>query len=256
MDKLKLGFLSATGGYLVGGVFGFTLGVLIGYDEPVKTAPISRLPVYKVNHKAIQQAKAFTVLITHEGFGSGGRGTGVIIDKTHVLTCAHLIPNTPEMEIWVYPYPGANVIKAKVVWASRQKDLAVFQLESEVLLSIYPTFKDAVDGEPITIIGNTLGSMKWFVSYGLVSIHQGIYVLTDGLVKPGNSGGPWIDNNGNVIALSDWGLRDKAGCDTGVNGGVGGKAILEFLKAWKNPTLMDMLMGKITHPTPIVTVCK
>src|SRR5579872_875473 len=52
--------------------------------------PTTRYHGYEINRAAIARTKAFTVLISNEGIGGVGRGTGILIDATHVLTCAHM----------------------------------------------------------------------------------------------------------------------------------------------------------------------
>ncbi len=216
---------------------------LYSKPKPRIKAPTTRYHGYELNRKAIKQAKLWTVLISAEGFSGGGRGTGVLIDPTHVLTCAHvaLIPND---EMLVYFYPGYVLAKAHTVYTDRSKDLAVLEIDIPVTSPHYATFQESVyDGEPITIIGNILGSMKWFVGYGIVSGGDGQFIYTDGLVKGGDSGGPWINEVGEIVAITDWGLQSVKGQDLGISGGVSAKAVNEFLKHWKNPSMLDILLG-------------
>lgn len=190
-------------------------------------APRTRYHGYELNHAAIQKAKKFTVLISAEGFGPRSRGTGVLLDETHVLTCAHVAEQDGN-ELWVYIYPGYEVDRAKVLYMDRGKDLAILELQIPVSGGEYPTFTTAVyDGEPITIIGNILGGMQWFVSYGIISGRTDRDLLTDGLVLGGDSGGPWIDEAGRIVAISDWGLTEN-GHAIGINGGISAETIHRF----------------------------
>lgn len=213
-----------------------------GRAKATVKAPTSRYHGYKLNHAAIQRTKWFTVLISNEGFGGVGRGTGILIDPKHILTCAHMVEAGND-DIWIFPYPGFYVDKGHPVFVNRSLDLAILELDIPIVGGPKPVFQPHVaPGQPITIIGNTLGSMKWFVSYGIISGEYKDYLLTDGLIKGGNSGGPWINDNGEVLALTDWGLQDK-GKDAGISGGVSAETILKFLHAWKNPTLFDLLLN-------------
>lgn len=213
--------------------------------KPHVTAPRTRQHGYLINHAAIQRAKLFTVLISAEGFGGIERGTGVLIDPTHILTCAHVAVNEND-ETWVYFYPGYLSARAHVVYADQSKDLAIMEIDIPVHGAPVPVFQEKYfDGQPITIIGNILGSMKWFVGYGIISGENARDLYTDGLVKGGDSGGPWINDSGEIVALTDWGLESR-GKDTGISGGISAKTINVFLKAWKTPFDLGALLG-ISH---------
>lgn len=207
---------------------------------PLTKAPTTRYHGYALNRTAIAKAKTFTVLISSEGFGHLGRGTGVLIDATHVLTCAH-VAEGPDADLWIFPYPGGAVAKGKPVFVNPHLDLAILELDTAINIPQYATFQDNhYDGEPITIIGNTMGSMKWFVTFGIISGEWDNFLLTDGVLYGGNSGGPWINENGDVVALTDWTLVYK-GKESDIHGGVPAKDIRAFLKRWKAPSISDVL---------------
>ena len=213
--------------------------------KPRAKVPVTRYHGYEINRQAIERTKAFTVLISVEGFGGTGRGTGVLLDSTHVLTCAHMVHSSID-DMWIFPYPGDIVVKGKPIMVNPSVDLAILELSKPVVIAHYATFQEMhYDGEPITIIGNTLGSMKWFVSFGIVSGEFENYILTDGMLYGGNSGGPWINEKGEVVALTDWTLLRGAE-ETGIHGGVAAKTIHAFLKAWKAPSItqiFQMILG-------------
>ncbi len=226
------------------------LCVFAGYrlhtvPKPRVTAPHVRQHGYLINHVAIHKAKLFTVLISAEGFGRIERGTGILLDSTHILTCAHVALHGNE-ETFVYFYPGYMTCRARTVFADKHKDLAIMEIDIPVSGAPIPVFQEKTfDGQPITIIGNILGSMKWFVGYGIVSGGSGNFIYTDGLVRGGDSGGPWINDNGEVIALTDWGLESSGGKEEGISGGISAKTINDFLRAWRTPSILEMLLGSL-----------
>ena len=218
-------------------------GILGRVPTPKATAkaPTTRYHGYELNRAAIHKAKEWTVLISAEGFGGIERGSGVLIDSMTVLTCAHVAQSDNE-ELWVVTYPGNYLYHAKVGRIDIGNDLATLKLDRSVETRNFPVFQAMhYDGEPITIIGNILGSMKWFVGYGIISGENTRDLYTDGLVLGGDSGGPWINEKGEVVALSDWGLQGKNG-PIGISGGISGHVIQKFLKSLKEPSILDILM--------------
>ena len=211
---------------------------------PLTHTPLVRQTGYPIQHDVIERAKRFTVLISNEGFIGRSRGTGILIDPTHVLTCAHVMESVAD-ETWVYVYPANEVLRGRLEFQNRKLDLAIVVLNRPVLLPKYPVFQEQTgDGEPITIVGNMLGSMKWMVSYGIISAQMPPFLLTDGLIHGGNSGGPWINEAGEIVALTDWGLV-KNGVDQGISGGVSAKTIHGFLKSWKHPNAMELFLRSL-----------
>src|SRR5260221_9575511 len=104
---------------------GFTLYKHI--PTPRAKVPVTRYHGYELNRGAINRARALTVLISREDFGGIGRGTGILIDATHVLTCAHMVEG-PNDDLWIFPYPPGVVLKGRTVFISHGDDLAILEL--------------------------------------------------------------------------------------------------------------------------------
>jgi S1-C subfamily serine protease len=186
------------------------------------------VPAFADRHADIELMKAQTVLVTNEGFVGGGRGSGILMDSTHVLTCAHMTKD-PNDEFFVYTYPLGTVAKGHVMFVNFHNDLMIIKLDAPVPFVKAPIFeRDTYDGEPITVIGNALGSMKWYVTVGVVSGHEGRDLLTDASVHHGNSGGPWFNAAGKIVGITDWGLNKE----TGVSGGITTLTLGETLDIW------------------------
>ncbi len=147
-------------------------------------------------------------------------------------------------EFFVYTYPLGSVIRAHVEYGNANMDLAVLVLEKPIVLVAYPRFEHHyTEGDPVTVIGNALGAMKWLVSKGVISGQEGQYLITDAHVNHGNSGGPWFDADGSVVALSDWLIQPESG--PGVYGGISAATIEDFLVEREGAKTMAALLG---HP--------
>jgi S1-C subfamily serine protease len=205
-----------------------------------------KYPPYYINPKRLEEMKDFTVLISDEGIAGIARCTGIVTDSTHILTCAHCVPKE-DAEMWVYTHPIGTVRIATVQYFERNADLALLMVKEPIKLKRYPVFEPCVEvGEPIIVIGNILGSMHWFVSYGIISDLYFGYVVTDATSRGGNSGGPWLNYEGKIVGVTDWGMEDSKGQDLGVHGGISGKTVLKFLADAKNPNPIQMLFDIMT----------
>jgi S1-C subfamily serine protease len=191
----------------------------------------------------VVNARNLTVLISNEGFDGSGRGTGILLDSTHVLTCAHMFREWTD-NLFVYTYPLGQVVGSTVEASSQQLDLAILVLDSSVPIAGEPVFQDKVEeGDAVTVIGNALGGMHWFVSHGIISGTDHGFLLTDALVNPGNSGGPWINDKGEVVALTDWRIGPNDATHVpGLVGGVSGTNINRFLRVYKIRKAMEGLV--------------
>lgn len=178
----------------------------------------------------IRMEQSVTVLVTNEGLLGGGRGSGVLLDPTHVLTCAHMA-KSPSDEFFIYTYPLGAVIRGEVEAADIYHDLLIIKLAKPVAVARFAQFEHHwMEGDSVTVIGNKLGGMSWLVSRGVISGQQREFLLTDASIHPGNSGGPWFNDDGDIVAITDWGLKDGSG----ISGGIAAEIIEAFLAKWKS----------------------
>ena len=117
-----------------------------------------------------------------------------------------------------------------MVYSDYGKDLAILEIDVPAYAEHYATFtNEHWDGEPIISIGNAQGSMTWFVTYGIISGENSRDLYTDGQIYEGDSGGPWINGEGQIVALTDWRLTNlKEGQQ--ISGGIASHTIYDFLQ--------------------------
>jgi S1-C subfamily serine protease len=223
--------------YFLAGLLLASLALLVYQDNRLAYPPAlnPKYPTYYINPKALEEVKSFTVLISNEGMDGITRCTGVVTDATHVLTCAHCVPQSSS-EMWIYTYPIRDVRIATVQYADWSVDLALLTVKEPIKLKRYPVFDGFAEvGEPVVVVGNILGSMRWFVSYGIISDLYFGYLVTDATSRGGNSGGPWLNYEGKIIGITDWGMEGSKGQDLGVHGGIAGSKVIKFLKDARHP---------------------
>jgi len=152
-----------------------------------------------------------------------GLGSGVIVGKEgYILTNHHVIESVDQIEVAL---ADARKVRARVVGADPETDLAVLKIELEKLPSITFARPDQLRvGDIVLAIGNPFG-VGQTVTMGIVSglgrSHLGIttfesFIQTDAAINPGNSGGALVDASGNLV-----GINTAIYSQTGVSMGIG-----------------------------------
>jgi serine protease DegQ len=152
-----------------------------------------------------------------------GLGSGVIVgEEGYILTNHHVIESVDQIEVAL---ADARKVRARVVGADPETDLAVLKIELEKLPSITFARPDQLRvGDIVLAIGNPFG-VGQTVTMGIVSglgrSHLGIttfesFIQTDAAINPGNSGGALVDASGNLV-----GINTAIYSQTGVSMGIG-----------------------------------
>lgn len=185
-------------------------------------------------------------------------GSGFLIAENLVATVAHVVEGAGRLRL-TDPELGIAT-GGDVIGLDRDHDLAlirtyaslpdghVFDLDSE-----YP--KIGTDmlaigfplGQSIALNKGTITRLheRRTVGEGESAFHLSNQVLSDAALNPGNSGGPWLDPAGRVIALDESGppyddqSEDRA---QGLNGGVPAESAAQLFAGWKQEP-MDIPAG-------------
>ena len=162
-------------------------------------------------------------------------GTGFVVDdQGYILTNAHVVDENGQKATGVtvvFNKGGTQTerVKGKLVGVDVSSDVAVIKVDPKGLdlkpLPLGDSGKVTI-GEPVVAIGNPLG-YDFSITSGIVSatgrslqapngmtIPNGIQ--TDAAINQGNSGGPLIDSQGNVI-----GINEQIASQGGGNDGLG-----------------------------------
>ena len=141
------------------------------------------------------------------------QGTGFIVNENgYIVTNAHVLSGGTVIMAVNYKQ---QMINATLIGYDANLDIALLKIPGTYTsLSLADSDKVQV-GEKVIAIGNPLG-LQFSVSEGIVSaVHRqgpnGInsYIQTDAALNPGNSGGPLINNNGEVIGINNFKAGDS-----------------------------------------------
>ena len=168
----------------------------------------------------------------HPSFRAQGNGSGVIISTDGmILTSEHVVHDASDIEVTLSTrkkYP------AKVVGSDARRDLAIIRIQVKDLPAA--TLGDASAlrrGQFVLAVGSPFGfgrDGQASISFGIVSgigraipgigreldRYYGNLIQTDAAVNPGNSGGPLVNLEGEVV-----GINAVISSQTGASDGVG-----------------------------------
>lgn len=168
--------------------------------------------------KAVENVKSATVAIYLDENLNYLRASGFFIDSSGVIiTAKHAVQDYPRL--WALLYDGR---KLELILAGFQEndDLAImFPKVNEASVFPYLKFSGSSDlaiGKPVMAVGNSFGGL-WQILYGnIVNLRKEIFVKNDNpelkkfnstieydiFISKGFSGGPLVDENGNVLGVN------------------------------------------------------
>ncbi len=150
----------------------------------------------------------------------GGLGTGfVFFSNKHVATALHVVDLGRDVRV---EFPGGAVTTAEVVAWDEEHDLAILELADPAEAAPLVARWHVEIGSPVLAIGNPYGDLPRFsrelegllnfsISQGIVSAKSDAFIQTDAALSPGNSGGPMLSCDGQVIGIADRLLEQKIG---------------------------------------------
>ena len=148
---------------------------------------------------------------------AGGQGSAFVYDDTHVVTNEHVVRGGEGIEL---QYVNGDWTSTELIGTDYHSDLAVLEVDHvpEAADPLSLSDRQPVVGQEVAAIGNPLG-LEGTMTRGIVSgVNRSIsmpedYVVddleysfpnaiqTDAAVNPGNSGGPIVDLNGEVVGV-------------------------------------------------------
>ncbi len=140
-------------------------------------------------------------------------GSGLVVDsRGYVLTNAHVIGNSPSIRVRLWRNPPVDYA-AELFHVSKAQDLAVVRLQGTGPFPVASFGKAGAmhTGDAVIAVGSPYG-LEHTVSMGIVSrkldslwIDGRQYrdlIQTDAAINQGNSGGPLLDLDGEVVGIN------------------------------------------------------
>jgi serine protease Do len=149
-------------------------------------------------------------------------GAGIIVDADgYILTNAHVVegaqrirvilPSSPtDSPLELQPNHAGQILEATVLGIHKQSDLALLKIQATHLPTVpLRTGLRVRQGELVFAIGSPEG-LQDSVTMGVVSSvarqpdpeNPMVYIQTDAPLNPGNSGGPLVDIDGNLVGIN------------------------------------------------------
>ena len=165
---------------------------------------------------ALESVRNYTVVITAKTAEGVGTGTGIVLTPDgYIATNYHVVEDAQTVTVKFY---NGQAAVAEVIGYSEIDDLAVIKVNAQGLYCArIGKSADVVDSQNVYAVGTPAGEeYAWSVTKGVVSFAQrevkiydneGILqkkmklIQTDTPVNPGNSGGPLVNSNGEVLGI-------------------------------------------------------
>ena len=195
----------------------------------VPAAPPPTLSVLPSLSDMVERAKHSVVSIAVESVARGmffdftddTTGSGIVLRSDgHILTNFHVVKDATKIMVGL---PDGRTFEARVVGRDRLTDLTVLKIDADNLETATFGNSDTLRaGDWVVAMGHALDLKGGpSVTLGIVSARgrtvettQGSLfdmIQTDAAINDGNSGGPLVDLNGNVIGINTAMLRQAQG---------------------------------------------
>jgi S1-C subfamily serine protease len=140
-------------------------------------------------------------VLTDEGQGSGA----VYSEEGYIVTNYHVIKTASNIEVL---FSDGSRADAVLIGSNSVNDIALLKVDIDNLYELdFGNSNNVKIGEKVVALGNPLG-LSFTVTEGIVSAKDRIIIegsagliQTDVAVNPGNSGGPLLNKEGEVIGI-------------------------------------------------------
>ncbi len=173
---------------------------------------ISKLKVSQADFSGIieNSLKSVVGVVTESSLGTGF----VVNNEGYIVTNEHVISDAKRIRALTYDKRAFN---ATLIVKDSTRDIALLKIEEDFPQLQLADSNELQIGEKVIAIGNPLG-LSFSVSEGIISAldrrgpsNLREYIQTDVSLNPGNSGGPLINTEGEVVGMNNFKISDTEG---------------------------------------------
>src|SRR5882724_338023 len=218
-DVVNEAFAQATRGLLADRAFYHLIAESDAPSKPAATemmAFVARKAFTRPIAKNMKEIQRNVVVV----FAGGGYGSGFVIDDAgHILTNEHVVGAAQRVKVRFEPGKEET---ATVLATDARRDVALLKIDGMGAGGLPIQLNPATVGDTVYAVGAPLDpTYSATVSKGIVSgirqIDDEAWIQSDVNVQHGSSGGPLLDDRGNVIGMTARGAPNETGAPSGVN---------------------------------------
>lgn len=179
-------------------IFLFVLAMILASSIPAYAIGFDTEKVYN------------SVFVVYSG---SSMGSGFAIGENCIITNAHVINNQYDVRIETY---SGEIKRAFIVSMDERIDIAVIGVPDGSFTPLHVADLSAVNvGDDVYAIGAP-NSLAFTLTKGVVSskerfVSRQKYIQTDAAINTGNSGGPLLNDAGEVIGVNSYKMSDSEG---------------------------------------------
>lgn len=192
--------------------------------------------------------------------GTFGSGSGFVIDKKYVVTNNHVVMDNPNLYV---TDKGGRKHMASVFSTTVIKDLALLEIEDGMDASKLDWSENAPNlGEDVYAVGfprDMMDALSKSITKGIVSAYtkdpydNRMYIQTDAALNAGNSGGPLLNQCGDVVGVNTSSMLDMSGVNFALMGSEARDTVNKLFESGKSRNSTEIAKEYPSEPTEVVS---